>query len=190
MAAILAGGASNRFGADKAMADLRGAAMIAHVARALGAGVDELAVVGHPRAAALLGAVKLSDPALAVPGPLAGVLAALDWAGDIGADWVVTAPCDAPLLPHDLAHKLIAGAEAAKAQAAFAQTASGLHPLCAAWAPALAAPLRDCFTRGLHPPVRELAPNAARVLFDDEAAFANVNTPEDMARVAARLRED
>jgi molybdenum cofactor guanylyltransferase len=184
-AAILAGGESSRFGADKALTDLAGAPMIEHVARVLRAGALRLAVVGHREAAARLGAEALDDPADAVRGPLAGVLAALEWARD--ADWLVTAPCDAPLLPADFAARLIAAAKAARAPAAFAMTASGLHPLCAAWRPALAAPLRVHFARGVHPPVRALAPEAALVRFEDEMAFANVNTREDFERVLARL---
>ena len=185
-AAILAGGEGSRFGADKAMADLGGKPMIAHVAKAFG-GAVRIAVVGNARAATLLAAADLCDPADAVRGPLAGVLAGLEWAEALGAPWLVTAPCDAPLIPGNIAEQLIAAAEAAGVSAAFAATASGLHPLCAAWRPALAAPLLDFFSRGVHPPVRELVPDAARVMFEDEEAFLNVNTPADMARALARL---
>ncbi len=186
VAAILAGGESSRFGADKAMADLGGAPMVAHVARAL-RGAAHVAVAGHARAAAAFGAANLRDPATSVRGPLAGVLAGLEWAAALDAAWLVTAPCDAPLIPSDAAERLIAAAEARGVSAAFAATASGLHPLCAAWRPTLAAPLRDFFSRGVHPPVRQLSPDAAQVLFDDEVVFLNVNTPADMARAIARL---
>lgn len=185
-AAILAGGQSSRFGADKAMADLGGKPMIAHVAKTL-SGAAAIAVVGNARAAASLGAADLCDPVSAVRGPLAGVLAGLEWAEALGVSWLVTVPCDAPLIPEDIAERLISAAEAAGVGAAFAATASGLHPLCAAWRPALAAPLRDFFSRGVHPPVRELVPDAARVVFDDEEAFLNVNTRQDMALALARL---
>jgi molybdopterin-guanine dinucleotide biosynthesis protein A len=184
-AAILAGGASSRFGADKAMVDLGGSPMISHVARALSA--DKLAIVGHPGAAALLGAESLNDAADSVSGPLAGVLAALDWAARLQAPWLITAPCDAPLLPTDLAARLVAAAEAAGASAAHACTARGLHPLCAAWRPALAARLRRCFADGVHPPVREVATDGVHVLFEHEGAFLNVNTQADLDRVLAQL---
>ncbi len=145
-AAILAGGESRRFGADKAMAEIGGAPMIAHVARALNA--DALAVVGNGAAAAALGAVALSDPACALRGPLAGVLAALEWAETLGASWLITAPCDVPLLPPDFGARLIAAAEAAGAPAAHAATSDGVHALCAAWRPFLAGALRAHFARG------------------------------------------
>lgn len=184
VAAILAGGESKRFGADKAFAQLAGRPMLEHVARAL-AGGGALAVVGNSEGAALLGAADLHDPPDAVPGPLAGVLAALDWAQSVGAAWLVTAPCDTPLLPNDLGETLIA--HAVGAEAAYACSADGMHALCAAWRPALAARLRSCFASGVHPPVRNFAPDAVRVAFADSAAFMNVNTPEDMARAQALL---
>lgn len=185
-AAILAGGASSRFGADKAMVDLGGTPMISHVARVLRGGA--LAVVGHAGAAAWLGAESLSDPPSAVRGPLAGVLAGLEWAERLQARWLITAPCDAPLLPADLAAKLIGAAETAGASAAHACTADGLHPLCAAWRPALAERLRRCFADGIHPPVREVAHDSVHVLFEHEGAFLNVNTQADLDRVLAQLK--
>lgn len=183
VAAVLAGGASSRFGADKAMVEIGGAPMTAHVARALGGA--GLAIVGHPRAAAALGAVSLSDPPGSVAGPLAGVLAALEWAES--APWLVTAPCDAPLLPTDLAARLIEAAERAGVEVAYACTSDGPHALCAAWRPALAAVLRRHFANGAHPPVRAVVADAARVIFEERDAFLNVNTKEDLASVRARL---
>jgi molybdopterin-guanine dinucleotide biosynthesis protein A len=130
VAAILAGGESKRFGADKALAQLAGRPMLAHVARALG-GAGALAVVGA-------------------------------------------------------SETLIIHAEAAGASAAHACTGDGVHALCAAWRPALAARLRGCFAAGVHPPVREFAPDAVRVAFPD-AALINVNTPQDLARALVQL---
>lgn len=186
VAAILAGGESSRFGADKAMADLGGAPLIAHVRNALG-GAAHLAVVGHPAAAAFLGAITLSDSPHAVRGPLAGVLAAMEWAQGLAAEWLVTAPCDAPLIPGDMATRLVETARSANAPAAFASTTGGLHPLCAAWRPSLAERLHRAFQSGTHPAVRDLAPGAAHVTFPDEGAFLNVNTPADMQQALARL---
>lgn len=186
MGAILAGGASSRFGADKAMADLAGTPLIVRVAHALGA--PALAVVGNPAGAALLGAKSLCDPPNAVRGPLAGVLAALDWAEASNADWLVTAPCDTPLLPRDIAMRLIEAGESAGANAAHACTGEGVHALCAAWRPRLAPVLRAHFEAGVHPPVRALAPEAVLVTFHDEQAFVNVNTADDFARAVAALK--
>lgn len=188
VAAILAGGQSSRFGADKALAKLGDAPMIVHVARRLGAGAGALAVVGHAEAAALLHAVALGDAPGAPAGPLAGLLAALDWAGGSGAAWLVTAPCDTPLIPADMGARLVEEAQAGGARAAHAQTTDGLHPLCAAWSPALAGVLRELFARGDDVAVRALEPGALRVDFPDPGAFLNVNTAADAALALARLR--
>ena len=187
VAAILAGGEGRRLGADKAMVDIAGTPMIAHVRRALRA--DSLAVVGHADAAALLGATFLSDPDVAVRGPLKGVLAALEWAAGQHAEWLVTAPCDVPLLPADFSDKLVNAAQAAGAEAAHVATSDGPHALCAVWRPSLAKKLKDDLARGIHRAVRDVSPGAVRVMFADSEAFLNVNTRDDLARVSALLAD-
>lgn len=184
-AAVLAGGESRRFGPDKALADLAGVPMVVRVGERLRAQADALAVVGHAQAAAALSAIALNDPDVPARGPLRGVLAALEWARESGADWLLTAPCDVPLLPTDLGARLLAGAD--RAPAVFARTEAGLHPLCAIWSCRLAEALREELEAGRHPAAHALAPDATRVLFDDETAFSNVNTPEDFARVSAKI---
>jgi molybdopterin-guanine dinucleotide biosynthesis protein A len=169
------------------MADILGGPMIALVARALRA--DALAVVGHERAAKYLNAASLYDPPRAVPGPLAGVLAALDWARSLNAEWLVTAPCDVPLLPKEFADRLIAAAEAEDAEIAYAATRDGPHALCAAWRPSLSGKLETAFAQGIHPPVRDVSPNRVQLMFDDAEAFLNVNSAEDLAVAVARLEE-
>lgn len=183
----MAGGESRRFGADKAMADILGRPMIAHVARVLHA--DALAVVGHAGAAKYLNAAFLCDPPHAVRGPLAGVLAALKWAKSLNAEWLVTAPCDVPLLPKDFADQLISLAEAKDSEVAYAATSDGPHALCAAWRPSLNQRLERAFAQGIHPPVRDVSPNRVQLIFEDAEAFLNVNSSEGLARAVARLEE-
>jgi molybdopterin-guanine dinucleotide biosynthesis protein A len=187
VAAILAGGESRRFGADKAMAEILSRPMIAHVAHALNA--EALAVAGHEKAANDLNATLLSDPPVAIRGPLIGVLAGLEWAKSLDAEWLVTAPCDVPLLPKDMAARLIAAAESKGAELAYAVTRDGPHALCAAWRPSLARQLKDAFAQGFHPAVRDICPNREEVMFEDAEAFLNVNSLEDMSRAAAYLEE-
>lgn len=96
--AILAGGAASRFGSDKAMALLQGVPLIDHVATALAPQADTLVVVGRPHGAL----VSVPDHPAPGFGPLGAIAGALRWARANGYAVVLSAPCDAPVLPPDL----------------------------------------------------------------------------------------
>jgi molybdopterin-guanine dinucleotide biosynthesis protein A len=186
---LLAGGQSQRFGAEKAMAPFRGRPMIEIVAeRFIGCGGIVVSAPAQSGAAAFARANAyglIEDDPLSPSGPLAGICAGLDWAVARGFALLATAPCDTPLLPGDL-YSTFAG-ELGNANAVFAATAEGDHALCALWRVSLLAPLRETLAAGDHPAIRTflLSHNARRVTFSDRAAFANANTPEDLARLAA-----
>jgi molybdopterin-guanine dinucleotide biosynthesis protein A len=192
---VLAGGRSQRFGADKAAADLGGLSLLARAHRRLAGQCRRVAVSAPPGGAAAALAADLAAPVLPDPygaprGPLSGVLAGLEWAVGERAEFLITLPCDAPLLPADLEARLLAAAQGAPA--AVARTPDGLQPLCAVWRTALARPLRAALADGLHPAVHQVLAdaNAAPVDFADAGAFLNVNTPEDLAEAARRLGLD
>lgn len=184
---VLAGGRARRFGAEKALAELAGRPLIAHVVDALGAcaAVAVSAPTGGGAAdwAGRRGLEVLQDPVGLAAGPLAGILAGLRWAEAGGADALVTAPCDTPFLPRDYVPRLLA--PLSRASAAAAATRGGRQPLCSAWradlAPRLAAILADG-----HPPVSAVldALGACETDFIEADAFANLNTPQDLARAA------
>lgn len=189
---ILAGGRSRRFGSEKAAASLGGATLLERAHARLSTLCQSVAVSAPEtsRAATLaqaLGAPVLADPRGAPPGPLSGVLSALHWAAAGRAELLVTAPCDAPLLPDDLAARLVEGL--GSAPAAVARTSEGLQPLCAVWRTGLARALGEILQDGRHPAVKQVLADAgaAEVLFPDAGAFANVNTPQDLEAAAARL---
>ena len=96
-------------------------------------------------------------------------------------EFLATAPCDAPLLPHDLFARLLRAS--GDVPAAFAITASGAHPLCTVWRVSLRETLERALTNGVHPSVRSfLAATGARGLrFEDAHAFANANTMDALA---------
>jgi molybdopterin-guanine dinucleotide biosynthesis protein A len=150
------------------------------------AGLPVFAVSAKPGSAAARRAkfihahVIHDDPALP-SGPLAGVCAGLAWAQSNELECLATAPCDAPLLPHDLFARLLGAI--GDAPAAFAITASGAHPLCAVWRVSLRETLGRALTKGVHPSVRSfLATKGARgVRFEDAHAFANANTMDALA---------
>jgi molybdenum cofactor guanylyltransferase len=187
---VLAGGRSSRFGREKAGAMLAGRPLIAWVAEALAGQVERLAVSARPGSAAATYATEASRPCLADPpagalvdGPLAGVLEGLRWAESGGADWLLTAPCDTPFLPPDLAARLLAGRSAG---GAAVRTAHGLQPLCTLWPATARAALERL---PAHPPIRRLLADlgAAEVAFEPAADFDNLNTPDAFAAAEARV---
>ncbi len=121
------------------------------------------------------------------PGPLAGVLAGLDWAAAHAPEleWAVTAPGDAPFLPTDLVARL----HAARADAPMACAASGgrTHPVIALWPVSIRHRLREALAAGLRK-VGAFTEGAAIAEWPSTPIdpFFNVNTPEDLAE-AARL---
>lgn len=102
LGAILAGGASRRFGSDKAEALIAGEPMLCHVAHRLSAQTDGLVICG--RSWRSLRAV--ADRPRPGMGPLGGLAGALRHAGDHGFDLVLTAACDMPDIPPGLVERL------------------------------------------------------------------------------------
>lgn len=188
---VLAGGRSTRFGREKAAADFAGRPLIAWAAEALAAGCARVAV-NAPRGSAAAqfardnGLDLISDAPHTPQGPLAGIEAGLAWARASGVEMLASAPCDTPLLPHDLVPRL-ASALDAEHGAAMARTSQGLQPLCALWRTSALAPIADALKDARHPPIRSLLCDlgAAEVMFADERRFMNVNAPEDHASALA-----
>ncbi len=188
---VLAGGRSTRFGAEKAVADWRGRPLLAHVVDALAEGCGRLAVSAGPGSGAAAwaetaGVRVLPDPPGVVAGPLAGVLAGLRWLEGGAGDLLLTGPCDTPALPSDLAARLAAGLRDG-AGAAYAHDGERAHPLCALWRADAAGLVETLAAGGAHLPMREVlaALGAVAIAFPDPAAFANVNTRDDLQRLTA-----
>ena len=182
---ILAGGRSERFGSEKALARLDRQPLIAIAADRLAADCFPVAVSAGPGSGAAAWAEAAGLPVLHdadgdADGPLAGVRAGLVWAKATGASHMATLPCDTPYSPADMTRRLLAGMGASFL--AIAETEDGAHPLCALWRTEALAPLTLAMTGGAHPPVHEFAGRigARRVRFPDPAAFANINRREDL----------
>ncbi len=188
---ILAGGLARRMGGgDKALQIVGGHTVLARVIGRLSPQVHALALNanGDPARFAAYGLPVLPDPVPDHPGPLAGVLAGLIWARGQGAEWLVTAPGDAPFLPHDLKAKLLAG----RGQARFACAASAgqAHPAAALWPVAAAEDLKDALQSGQRAIHRFTAGDVSEVDWDTKPLdpFFNMNTREDLAE-AVRLAQ-
>jgi molybdopterin-guanine dinucleotide biosynthesis protein A len=177
---VLAGGRSRRFGRDKALEGLRGRPLIAWSLDTLRPYVAVLGVGGPAQLAVQLGVGAVPDPPGAPDGPLAGVLAGLAWAAQRGCTHLATAPCDTPFLPPDLVPRLAA---AIGERPVVAARAARVHALCALWRTDAVAPLAALVRDGRQLSMQMLieALGGGYVDFEDEAAFANLNTPEDLA---------
>ncbi len=194
---ILAGGLARRMGGgDKGRLMLGGVSLISRVIDRMRPQVTGLALNanGDPARFADLGLPVIADGVADFPGPLAGVLAGLDWAATIGARHVVTAAADTPFLPDDLTARLIAAAEVEGTEIALAATREGgkdiRHPTFGLWPVALRDDLREALAGGLRKVVLWTDRHgAATALFSSETfdPFFNVNTPEDLAAAEMML---
>lgn len=187
---ILAGGQGRRMGgADKALLPLAGRPLIAHALDRLEPQVERLAISanGDPARFAPYGLTVLAD-AGGSHGPLSGLLAALGWAATHGATHLVTAPVDAPFLPPDLVPRLLLAAEGTGA--ALARSGGDDHPTFGLWPVTARDALATFLASGAKPRVRDFATalTAARADFPADGAFANLNTPEDLATAEVRIR--
>jgi len=190
---VLAGGRSTRMGAEKALLPLGGRPLIAHVVERLRPQVGLIFINANGDAArfAPLGCDVVADAADAgAGGPLVGVSAALAYAALCGYSRLATAPCDAPFVPLDLVARLEAAMAASGAPAAIAEGESGLEPMFALWSVAARAAIDEECRLGQASPRAVLERlGAARARFlDGDDLFANLNRPEELAAVEARLR--
>jgi len=174
-------------GGDKPLLEVGGRPMLARVLDLLRAEADGVAISanGDPARFAAFGCPVLDDGAFAGRGPLAGVLAGLDWAAARGATAFPTLPCGTPFAPPGLAATLAPAP-------ACAASAGRAHHLVALW-PVGA---RDALRRFLSEPGVPAAHRFAAALGtrhvpfppSDFDRFLNVNTPDDLA--AARVMSD
>lgn len=186
---ILAGGQARRMGGgDKGRLMLGGHSLIERVIDRLAPQVAGLAINANGDAArfADLGLPVLPDSLPDFPGPLAGVLAGLDWAAQEGAEAIVTAAADTPFFPTDLAARLQAAAQGGLALAE--DSAGDRHPTFGIWPVSLREDLRAALTGGLRKIVAWTdGHGAGSAVFPEVDAFFNINRPEDLARAEAML---
>lgn len=188
---ILAGGLSRRMGGgDKGLLRLGGSTILENVLARLAPQVSEFAINanGDPTRFAGFDVPVIADSIDGFAGPLAGVLAGLDWAADQGADCIVTAAADTPFLPLDLVIRLQSGARSEQKPITLAATPDpdrgiSRHPTFGLWPVALRDDLRAALEGGLRKVVLWTDKHgAAQVVFptDPFDPFFNVNTPKDL----------
>ena len=204
---ILAGGLATRMGGgDKGLLQVGGQSLLAHVIDRLAPQVGGLALNanGDPERFADLKLPVLPDTIDGYAGPLAGVLAGLDWAAGQGADCIVTAAADTPFFPNDLVARLMQAADGQAYPLVLATTPrtgeealkSGggrrvnRHPTFGLWPVALRDDLRAALQDGLRKVVLWTDQHDGReALFPAEPfdPFFNVNTPDDLQRARQLL---
>jgi molybdenum cofactor guanylyltransferase len=189
---ILAGGQGRRMGgADKAFLALNGNPLIWHAVERLAPQVAELAISSNSDPARFGGFGCAILPDETPLGPLSGLLTALDWGAAKGATAVVSAPVDAPFTPGDLVPRLLLAAETAASGLALAKVGGRLHPVFGLWPVSLRTGLRVFLNSGAKPRVRDFADlhPPAFADFQEETAFLNLNTAEDLARAETMLKD-
>ena len=193
---ILAGGQATRMGGgDKGFLPLGDGTLLSSVIARLEPQVASLALNANGDAARFdsLGLPVLADSIEGFAGPLAGVLAGLDWAAAQGAETIVTAAADTPFFPCDLVPRLLLQSEGMAHPLVLAATpdpkrGTARHPTFGLWPVALRDDLRAALAGGLRKVVMWTGAHGGReALFSDEAAFFNVNTPDDLAQAGRML---
>ncbi|MEM7641260.1 MAG: molybdenum cofactor guanylyltransferase MobA [Pseudomonadota bacterium] len=189
-AVILAGGRATRMGGgDKGRLSLKGRSLIGHVLDRLAPQVDRIAINanGDPARWADLGLPILPDPMPDHPGPLAGVLAGLDWAARLGCPHIVTAAADTPYLPPDLVPRLLGAA--GPSGLALAATREGdkiwPQPTFGLWPTVLRVDLREALDHGTRKILHWTDRHGPGAAIFPEIHFFNINTPEDLAKAEA-----
>lgn len=191
---LLAGGQSRRMGGgDKSLRLLGGRLILDRVIERFRSQVDRLILNanGDPARFAATGLTVVPDSVDGFAGPLAGVLAGLDWtaANVPTALWIVTAATDAPFLPLDLVSRLVVATEEG-AELVCAASHGQPHPVIGLWPVRLREDLRRALVEW---GVRKVDAWTARhrlAVVDFPAfpvdPFFNINSPEDLA-AAERL---
>jgi len=187
---VLAGGLARRMGGgDKPMRRIAGKTILDRAIARLAPQCSELIINanGDPERFAGFGLPVIADDVADYPGPLAGILAALDWAAANRPDarWILSAPGDCPFLPRDLVSRLEAARAAQDAELAVAASGPQTHPVVGLWSVGLRHELRQALVvEG----VRKIDRWTARyrlvtVTWPTEPLdpFFNANTVEDIA---------
>ncbi|WP_133486687.1 molybdenum cofactor guanylyltransferase MobA [Aliiroseovarius marinus] len=195
---ILAGGLATRMGGgDKGRLPLGDGTLLSHVIDRLAPQVEGMALNanGDPARFADTGLPVLPDSIDGYAGPLAGVLAGLDWAAEQGATHVVSAAADTPFFPRDLVDRLLIAAQRDGTEIALAATldpqrGAMRQPTFGLWPVALRDDLRAALEDGLRKVVLWTDQHGAATAsflpapFDP---FFNVNTPDDLSQAEQLL---
>jgi molybdenum cofactor guanylyltransferase len=183
---ILAGGLARRMGGgDKGLMRIGGKALLDRVIERLKPQTEALIINanGEPSRFETYGLPVIPDSIEGAAGPLAGVLAGLDWAAVHGFSHIATAATDTPFFPRDLVKKFKAAVKEQVAELAVAASLGRRHPVFGLWPCHLRDDLREALSQGIRK-VDEWTGRHRLAVAAFEAKeydpFFNANRPEDL----------
>jgi molybdopterin-guanine dinucleotide biosynthesis protein A len=189
-AIVLMGGLARRMGGgDKGLRELGGMTLLARVVAAMRPQCDGLVLNanGDPARLGRIALPVVGDDMQGFPGPLAGILAGLDWIAAHLPDIkdAVSVPADTPFLPADLVARLIEAREKNNAMLAYARSGTRTHPLVALWPVAIRRDLRRVLVKEDRRKVDDFIQRYSCAVADWPIEpfdpFFNVNEPGDLA---------
>jgi len=187
---LLAGGLARRMGGgDKPMKTIGGRTILERVIARLAPQCDELILNanGDPARFVSFGLPVVADTVEGFPGPLAGVLTALDWVAEHrpGIEWVLSTATDCPFLPRDLVDRLQHARMEEQAQIAVAASGGQVHPVIGLWNVSLRDELRHALVvedvRGVGRWTARYKVATVTWPIEPLDPFFNANTIEDVA---------
>ena len=190
---VLAGGQGRRMGGeDKGLVEIGGQPMVKYVLDRLRPQAGSLLINANrnrERYEELTGCRVVADREGGYPGPLAGMASAMTAAG---TRFVLTAPCDAPLVSGQLGPRLHASLVDSGADISVAHDGARLQPVFALIDCALLDSLLDYLRSGERKIDRWYAHHrmAEADFRDSVQSFSNINTPEERLAIENALRCD
>lgn len=197
---VLAGGASARFGQDKALAKIAGCSMLERMCDLLGGVAGTVRVVAPPGRYERGTSAAIVEDRWPGEGPLGGIITALRTAEQdlASGGWSLILSCDMPFLTREWLAYMSERALRSDAEVVVPRSAHGLEPLCACWNTGATAKLEAAFaedvrkvTEGMKRLETEVLDESHWKAFDGEKRlFWNMNTPEDYVRARAILEAE
>jgi molybdopterin-guanine dinucleotide biosynthesis protein A len=185
---VLAGGASRRFGADKALVEIAGRTLLSRICEVVSQSASFVQVIA-PAGRYLDQNVKLIRDRWPDEGPLGGIITALRTTAESAAswEWNLILSCDMPFLTREWLSYLVDRALASGAEVVVPRSEYGLEPLCACWRTAATDSLEGAFAEGVRKVTDAMKRLRMEILdethwkrFDSAGRlFWNMNTPQD-----------
>tara|TARA_B110000879_G_scaffold23234_1_gene30399 strand:+ start:267 stop:1400 length:1134 start_codon:yes stop_codon:yes gene_type:complete len=189
---ILAGGKGRRMGGkDKALIPLLDRPLLSYVLESISGHVAPIALNINTNLDKFseFGYEIIEDPIKGHLGPLAGILASLNWARQLNQKWVMTLPCDTPFLPKNIVKEMIKlKNKELDVDLVVAQSKGYNHPVIALWKSDLNLKLEKALNEGIRKidiftsSLKVAYVNFDKINNDNFDPFTNLNSPLDLIK--------